>query len=101
MAYKREWLQTYYTDPLRRLKASLNSSTVQTVTYTGYSSTLNSNSYNQSSGNNRPVIYSQPVQVKTNSSNKCICITCGVCCFLLFNLPTIIAIIITLVQKKK
>ncbi|UJR12526.1 hypothetical protein I4U23_016701 [Adineta vaga] len=79
MCYKNTWLQTFYYNPMRRLAARFNNSSSPS-TYT-------------------PITYTQPVAVKDNSSNKCKYIACGICCFVICVLPTIVGIIIDYWRK--
>ena len=89
MVYKRQWLQYYYNDPMRRLAASFSNSASSAVTYT------------RSKTNVQPIGYTQPVTVRDSNSNKKKYIFCGVCCFLLFILPSIIGIIIAIINSRK
>ncbi|CAF0787420.1 unnamed protein product [Adineta ricciae] len=87
MCYKNIWLQTFYYNPMQRLTDRFRSSTVSPVTYT------------QPSTSTRPT-YTQPVTVK-NHSSKSKYIICGVCCFVLCILPTLIGIIVGVVNYSK
>ena len=89
MTYKKQWLQNFYFDPMRRLASIFNNSASTAVTYT------------RPNTNVKPMTYTQPVQVRPNNSNKVKYICCCVICFLLCIVPSIIGIIISFVNSRK